>query len=75
MEYMILRDGSLKLFSPLQMMDEVLDALAVHDGVAYYWYAEAFKWSCIKEASDKHRNVQISEDDVPEIVRMAHMLR
>ena len=75
MEYMILRDGSLKLFNPLHMMDEVLDALAIHDGVAYYWYTETFKWSCIKEASDIHRNVQISEDDVPEIVRMAHMMR
>lgn len=74
MEYMILADGSLRLSPVINRVDDVLDALADYNGVAYYWYNLAFGWSRITNATDKTHNLQIDESEVPEVVLLAHML-
>lgn len=74
MEYMLMRDGSIKMFKCLPTADGVLEALASHDGVAYYWYTTAFGWSCILPEYTQHAPTGIHESEVPEIIKLATML-
>lgn len=74
MEYMLLKDGSIKLFECLSGVEDVVDALHVYDGIAYYWFNTAFKWSCVKPDYTKHSPTQIRKSKVPEVILLAHML-
>lgn len=74
MEYMLLRDGSIKLFECLSEVEDVVDALHDYDGIAYYWCNTAFQWSCVKPDHTKYSPTQMNKSDVPEVIRLAAML-
>lgn len=75
MEYMLLSDGSVKTFECLDTHLDVIDALHDYGGVAYYWWSENFRWSCIKPDSSAVGSKQVNESDVPDIVKLAAMLQ
>lgn len=74
MEYMLLRDGTLKAFDTLPMLEDVLDALADVDGVAYYWQVSDGGWCRITEDTKPNSDAHINISEVPEIVLLARML-
>lgn len=74
MEYMLLRDGTLKAFDTFPLLEDVLDALADVDGVAYYWQLSDGVWCRITEDTEPNTDAGISISEVPEIVLLARML-
>jgi hypothetical protein len=74
MEYMLLSDGSVKAFECLAMHEDVVDALHDYGGVAYYWWNDNFRWSCIKPDTPKVCPKQISDDALPDVIKLAAML-
>lgn len=74
MEYMILRDGSLKLFPIMISHQSVVNALAVYGGKEYYWQEDGYNWLCIRTDIHADNIEQISRDEVPALVLMAAML-
>jgi hypothetical protein len=74
MEYMLLRDGSVKPFDNLAMHEDVMGAMADYDGIAYYWHNHTFNWNCITNTSPKVSNKQITYDELPVVIKLAAML-
>lgn len=74
MEYMLLKDGSIKMFKCLPTADNVIDALHDFDGKAYYWFTTAFNWCCILRICRQYAPTKIDESEVPEIIKLAAML-
>jgi hypothetical protein len=74
MEYMLMRDGSIKVFECLETHEDVVDALYDYDGVAYYWWNANFMWSCITRTSPEVSSKQITEDTLPDVIKLAAML-
>jgi len=74
MEYMLLHDGTVKVFSPLLTLEEVLDALVNYGGTAYYWEITDSGWRCATKETRLVTDSRISISEVPEIVLLAQML-
>lgn len=74
MEYMLLSDGSVKVFESLPLHSDVVDALHDYGGVAYYWHNDSFGWSCITPTSPVVGSKQIGIDQMPEVILLAVML-
>lgn len=74
MEYMLLRDGSVKAFDSLFGQDDVVDALGDYDGVAYYWHSARNRWACINLEIAEGNSQLIDLKDVPDVIKLAAML-
>lgn len=74
MEYMLLRDGSVKAFEYLHLYEGVMRAMALYDGIEHYWYNTAFGWRRICFDSKKSEDSCILPTTVPEIIKLAAML-
>ena len=74
MEYMLLRDGTVKAFDTLPVLGDVLDALADCDGVDYYWQMSDGGWCCINKYTQPNVDASINKSAVPEIVLLAQMM-
>lgn len=74
MEYMLLRDGSVKVFEHLPIYEDVMRAMALYDGIEHYWYTTDFGWCRICFDSNKSGDCRILPTTVPEIIKLAAML-
>ena len=73
MEYLLLRDGSVRSYSQINAHDEVLSILREPDAVAYYWSNSDFDWSCFTLVKDEPA-IEHRIRDVPDIIKLAAML-
>lgn len=73
MEYLLLRDGSVRSFNEENAHHEVIAILREPDAFAYYWHTSDYGWSCftlIKDEPAISHNIK----DVPDIIKLADML-
>ena len=73
MEYLLLRDGSVRSYSQNNSHDEVLSILREPDAFAYYWSTSEFDWSCFTLLKDEPA-IEHRIPDVPDIIKLASML-
>jgi hypothetical protein len=78
MEYMLLRDGSVKVVPELSNRISVRNELIRSDGIEYYWKENAVDWCCILASTPALSidNVEVTVDyvDVPDVIKLAAML-
>ena len=74
MEYMLLKDGTVKVFEEIDAWVDVMTALERYKGVAYYWQTSLRGWRKIDPSSIKSDSLDITIDDLPDVIKLAHML-
>ena len=72
MEYMLLKDGSVRSYADELLYDGVMRELRDNDGVGYYWPYIYGAWGCLRLGSENADNVPRS--DVPPQILLAQML-
>ena len=72
MEYMLLKDGSVRPYEDDLSHGGVMRELKEHDGVGYYWPYSRGSWGCLRLASVNADNLPHS--DVPPQILLAAML-
>jgi hypothetical protein len=71
MEYMLMHDGSVKVFDQIHTSFQVRTALHVYEGVDYYWLSDG-QWYRIPVGSAVNGGSKVH--DVPEVILLAAML-
>lgn len=74
MEYMLLLDGTVKVFNRIATSTEVLTALYENDGAAYYWRDSSAIWYMLTPISVPGSIAQTTADAVPDIIKLAAMM-
>lgn len=74
MEFMLLPDNNIQTFPKIATEREVKELLQLHGGIAYYWCTTEFGWRIITSDSHEYSTNRVSEEDVPEIIKLAQML-
>ena len=72
MEYMLLLDGSVKVFDMIQEVPDVLIAMAANGGVAYYWRT-SWGWGEITLSTNLEEGGKAIADP-PDVIKLAAML-
>lgn len=71
MEYMLLRDGTVRVCPHIRFIPEVRQEMAHHGGVAYYW-RDNEDWLFVHvDSMDSAGTVTL---DVPDVIKLAAML-
>jgi hypothetical protein len=74
MEFMLLPDNGVKAFETLPLQEDVVQAMRLHEGLAYYWYNPINGWYCIKLDHLTGSAQRLNADDVPDVIKLAAML-
>lgn len=74
MEYMLLPGNNVQAFHKLDTWTEVKAALQLYGGLGYYWHTESFGWRVITPDTQRGQKNNISDDDVPALIKLAAMM-
>jgi len=76
MDYILMPDSTVKVMEAGHTIEAAMYALNTLGGVALYWQAFPFGWSFITHGhSPGNDPTDIEDEDVPDVIKLAAMLR